>query len=74
MMVRDAFQESAEAESKWHRLQLSYVQLATYYAGLDAIERAQAGSGLEPRAFAKRLLLMGSVEPRSIPSLLAGGG
>ena len=73
MMVQDAFQENAEAENKWHRLQLSYVQLATYYAGLDAIERAQAAAGLDPRTFAKRLLLMGSVEPRAIPALLAAG-
>jgi uncharacterized protein (DUF885 family) len=74
MMVTDAFQEQAEADGKWHRLQLSYVQLSTYYAGLDAIERAQAGSGLDPRTFARRLLLMGSVEPRQIAPLLTAGG
>jgi uncharacterized protein (DUF885 family) len=71
LMVDGAFQESSEAESKWHRLQLSHVQLATYFAGLDAIERARAASGLDARAFAARLIAMGAVEPRAIPALLA---
>lgn len=71
LMVDGAFQESSEAESKWHRLQLSHVQLATYFAGLDAIERARAASGLDAKTFAARLLAIGAVEPRAIPALLA---
>ena len=71
LMVGGAFQESSEAESKWHRLQLSHVQLATYFAGLDAIERARAASGLDAKTFAARLIAMGAVEPRAIPALLA---
>jgi len=71
LMVDGAFQESSEAESKWHRLQLTHVQLATYFAGLDAIERARAGSGLDAKTFAARLIAMGAVEPRAIPALLA---
>jgi uncharacterized protein (DUF885 family) len=71
LMVDGAFQESSEAESKWHRLQLSHVQLATYFAGLDAIERARAASGLDAKTFAARLIAMGAVEPRAIPALLA---
>ena len=70
LMVDGAFQESSEAESKWHRLQLSHVQLATYFAGLDAIERARAASGLDAKTFAARLIAMGAVEPRAIPALL----
>ena len=70
VMVDGAFQESSEAESKWHRLQLSHVQLATYFAGLDAIERARAASGLDAKTFAARLIAMGAVEPRAIPTLL----
>ena len=73
LMVDGAFQESSEAESKWHRLQLSHVQLATYFAGLDAIERARAASGLDAKTFAARLIAMGAVEPRAIPALLASG-
>ncbi len=71
LMVDGAFQESSEAESKWHRLQLSHVQLATYFAGLDAIERARAASGLDAKTFAARLIAMGAAEPRAIPALLA---
>jgi uncharacterized protein (DUF885 family) len=70
LMVDGAFQESSEAESKWHRLQLSHVQLATYFAGLDAIERARGASGLDAKTFAARLIAMGAVEPRAIPALL----
>jgi len=70
LMVDGAFQESSEAESKWHRLQLTHVQLATYFAGLDAIERARAASGLDAKTFAARLIAMGAVEPRAIPALL----
>ncbi len=70
LLVDGAFQENSEAESKWHRLQLTHVQLATYFAGLDAIERARAASGLDAKTFAARLLAMGAVEPRAIPSLL----
>lgn len=74
LMVDGAFQETAQAESKWHRLQLSHVQLATYFAGLDAIEQARAASGLDAKTFAARLLAMGAVEPRAIPALLANPG
>jgi uncharacterized protein (DUF885 family) len=34
MMMRDAFQERAEAEAKLQRAQLDYVQLETYFAGV----------------------------------------
>jgi len=35
MMMRDGFQERAQAEAKLQRAQLDYVQLATYMAGLS---------------------------------------
>ena len=35
MMMRDAFQERAEAEAKLQRAQLDYVQLETYFAGVS---------------------------------------
>lgn len=70
MMVDGALQERAEAQGKWNRLRLSHVQLTTYFAGLDAIERAQAAANLDDRETARRLLAMGSVEPRFIAPLL----
>lgn len=35
MMMRDGFQERAEAEAKLQRAQLDYVQLETYFAGVS---------------------------------------
>jgi len=71
-LVRTAFQETAEAETKWHRLQVSHDQLSSYFVGLDAIASARAASrsrvGLA--AFNARLLDIGDVEPRFIRFLL----
>ncbi|WP_444894653.1 DUF885 domain-containing protein [Microbulbifer sp. TRSA001] len=37
LMVRDAFQQQAEAEGKWRRATLSQVQLTSYFAGFTDI-------------------------------------
>ena len=76
LLVREAYQERAQADTKWHRLQLSHLQLVTYYVGLDAITRAQTaqrvalGSRFDVAKFNAALLAMGSVEPRFIAPLL----
>ena len=76
LLERQAYQERAEALTKWHRLQLSHDQLTSYFVGLDAIrhaqaaERARAGAGFTVARFNAALLAMGSVEPRFIESLL----
>ena len=76
LLERQAFQERSEAQTKWHRLQLSHVQLTSYFVGLDAIRRAEAaqriklGSGFDVATFNASLLAMGSVEPRFIETLL----
>ena len=70
LLVDGAFQEPAEAEGKWHRLELSHDQLSTYFIGLDAIETARAHAHLPMAEFNRRLLRMGSVEPRFIEPLL----
>jgi uncharacterized protein (DUF885 family) len=71
-LERDAFQEHAEAQTKWHRLSLSHDQLSTYFVGLDAIQRARASSlsRFDVAAFNRRLLDIGDVEPRFIQGLL----
>lgn len=77
LLEREAYQEKSEAQTKWHRLQLSHVQLASYFTGLDAIRRAEAaertrlGSAFNRAKFNAALLSMGSVEPRYIEPLLA---
>jgi hypothetical protein len=71
-LQRRAFQEHAEALTKWRRLEVSHDQLSSYFVGFEAIQRARAASraryGLA--AFNRRLLQMGDVEPRFIRQLL----
>jgi hypothetical protein len=77
LLERQAYQEKSEAQTKWHRLQLSHVQLTSYFVGLDAIRRAEAaqraklGGSFDVARFNAALLAMGSVEPRYIQRLLA---
>jgi hypothetical protein len=77
LLERQAYQESSEAATKWHRLELSHDQLTSYFVGLDAIrsaqasERARLGSAFDLAKFNAGLLAMGSVEPRFIRPLLS---
>ena len=77
LLERQAYQEKSEAQTKWHRLQLSHDQLSSYFTGLSAIRRVEAaererlGSAFDVAKFNARLLAMGSVEPRYIAALLA---
>ena len=69
-LLAQAFQEPAEAQTKWHRLELSHDQLSSYFVGLDAISQARFAHPGSVAAFNKSLLGMGSVEPRFIEALL----
>ena len=70
-LQQNAFQEHAEALTKWHRLQVSHDQLSSYFVGLDAITTARrAKPQLSLAAFNRRLLDIGNVEPRFIRGLL----
>jgi uncharacterized protein (DUF885 family) len=71
-LEQQAFQEHAEAQTKWHRLQVSHDQLSSYFAGLDAIQSARAATQgrYDLAAFNQRLLDIGDVEPRFIASLI----
>jgi len=76
LLMHEAFQDKAQAEGKWHRLEVSHDQLSSYFVGLDAIrqaefaERKARGAAFSVAAFNARLLRMGSVEPRFITTLL----
>jgi hypothetical protein len=76
LLERGAFQERSEAQTKWHRLQLSHVQLTSYFVGLEAIRRARTaeqarlGPAFDTAKFNAALLAMGSVEPRFIRPLM----
>jgi hypothetical protein len=77
LLVRQAYQERAQVETKWHRLELSHNQLSSYYVGLTAITRARddlqakLGARFSVAAFNLALLQIGSVEPRDIEPLVA---
>jgi uncharacterized protein (DUF885 family) len=76
LLERQAYQETSEADTKWHRLQLSHDQLTSYFVGLDAIrhvqeaERTRLGSNFDLARFNAALLAMGSVEPHFVARLL----
>jgi Bacterial protein of unknown function (DUF885) len=75
-LERKAFQDSAQAVNKWHRLEVSHDQLSSYFVGLDAItqernaEMRSLGNRFNVADFNARLLAMGSVEPRAIATLM----
>jgi len=76
LLVRQAYQEPAQVETKWHRLELSHDQLSSYFIGLAAITqarehvRASAGARFRLAAFNRALLAIGSVEPRAVDPIL----
>lgn len=75
-LEHEAFQDSAQAVNKWHRLEVSHDQLSSYFVGLDAItqeknaEMRSLGNRFSVAGFNARLLAMGSVEPRAVPRLM----
>jgi hypothetical protein len=77
LLVRQAYQERAQTDEKWHRLQLTHNQLSSYFVGLDALSRARdamrakLGPRFDVRRFNEALLATGSVEPRFVEPLVA---
>ncbi|HEY7995093.1 MAG TPA: DUF885 domain-containing protein [Candidatus Eremiobacteraceae bacterium] len=75
-LEHEAFQDSAQAVNKWHRLEVSHDQLSSYFVGLDAItqeknaEMRSLGNRFSVAGFNARLLAMGSVEPRAVTTLM----
>ncbi len=77
LLVRQAYQERSQVDTKWHRLELTHNQLSSYFVGLDAISqtrdtlRPKLGARDSLRRFNAALLATGSVEPRFIEPLVA---
>jgi hypothetical protein len=77
LLVRQAYQERAEVDTKWHRLELTHNQLSSYFVGLDTLARtrdtmrAKLGARFNLRRFNQALLEIGSVEPRFVEPLVA---
>ncbi|MES2151554.1 MAG: DUF885 domain-containing protein [Pseudomonadota bacterium] len=76
LLERQAFQTHAEAVEKWHRVQVSSVQLTSYFSGYSEIMelREQRKQALGPkfvlRDFHQQLLSYGSAPVRMIKELM----
>ncbi|HEV7814894.1 MAG TPA: DUF885 domain-containing protein [Janthinobacterium sp.] len=76
LLTKQAFQTSSEAEEKWHRVQLSSVQLTSYFSGYSEImelreQRKQAlGARFNLKQFHDQFLSYGSAPVRVIKELM----
>jgi uncharacterized protein (DUF885 family) len=70
LLTRQAFQTEREAEEKWRRVQLTSVQLTSYFSGFSEIhalrERLKAQPGFGLKAFHEKFLSYGSAPVRLI--------
>jgi uncharacterized protein (DUF885 family) len=79
MMMREAFQEEAEATNKWRRATLTQVQLTSYYNGYAEITalrdemRQKLGGKFSVKAFNNQFLSYGSAPVKSIRELMLAG-
>ncbi len=76
LLTREAFQEQTEAEGKWSRVQLTQVQLCSYFAGLTEIynfrqeKKEELGEDFNLKAFHERFLSFGSAPVKEIRTLM----
>ena len=76
LMMREAFQQQAQAQEKWQRATLSQVQLTSYYNGYVEItalrdeQRARLGSGFSVKGFNDRFLSYGNAPVKLIRELM----
>jgi len=76
LLTRQAFQTPAEAKEKWRRVQLTSVQLTSYFSGFSEImelreqRRAALGSKFSLKDFHEEFLSYGSAPVRVIKELM----
>ena len=76
LLLREAFQQEAEASQKWQRATQSSVQMTSYFAGYAAIwqlqqqERARLGDQFSIKAFNNEFLSFGSAPVPVIKALM----
>ncbi|MDR7296955.1 uncharacterized protein (DUF885 family) [Pelomonas aquatica] len=70
LLVRQAFQTEREAQEKWRRVQLTSVQLTSYFSGYSEIfalrEQLKSRPGFSLKAFHEQFLSYGSAPVRLI--------
>jgi uncharacterized protein (DUF885 family) len=78
MLMREAFQSAEEARGKWRRVQLTSVQLTSYYSGFQQLQalrerrRSQLGQRFELAQFHEEVLGFGSAPLSLIQELMSG--
>ena len=76
LLTHEAFQEATEAKEKWHRAQVSSVQLSSYFAGFSAIYdlreqlKARQGDRFQLKSFHEEILSYGSAPVKFIKQLM----
>jgi uncharacterized protein (DUF885 family) len=76
LLVRQAFQTRQEAEEKWHRVQVSSVQLTSYFSGYSEImelrekRKQQLGGRFDLKAFNDQFLSYGNAPVKMIAELM----
>lgn len=76
LLMREAFQTETEARGKWRRVQLTQVQLTSYFSGYAEIYdfreqlKREQGADFDLRAFHNRFLSYGSAPVRVIKQLM----
>ena len=78
LIVKQAFQQTAEAQEKWKRATLSQVQLASYFNGLTEIYelreelKQKQGAQFDLKKFHEQFLSYGSAPVKEIRVLRVG--
>ena len=76
LMIKDAFQEQTEAENKWRRLNLSSVQLSSYFTGFTQIYslrneiKSKKGDAFNLKEFHEQFLSYGNAPVKHIRELM----
>ncbi|MEW6763250.1 MAG: DUF885 domain-containing protein, partial [Pseudomonadota bacterium] len=76
LLVRQAFQTRQEADEKWRRVQLTSVQLTSYYSGYEQImelrerRRQQLGERFDLKEFHDQFLSYGNAPVKMISELM----
>jgi uncharacterized protein (DUF885 family) len=79
LLINQAFQQKAEAEGKWRRVQLTSVQLCSYFTGYreiyelrEEIKKREADK-FNLKAFHEKFLSYGSAPVKDIKKLMMEG-
>ncbi|MGH8481304.1 MAG: DUF885 domain-containing protein, partial [Nevskiaceae bacterium] len=78
LLMQEAFQTETEARGKWRRVQLTSVQLTSYFAGFSEIyefreqQKQKLGAAFSLKDFHNRFLSYGSVPVKTIKELMDG--